>query len=60
MFERLAADPALLDCIQQLIGDNVLFHYSKINMKGPKVGSIVKWHQDFSYYPHTNSDPLLH
>ena len=56
MFERLAADPALLDCIQQLIGDNVLFHYSKINMKGPKVGSIVKWHQDFSYYPHTNSD----
>ncbi|CAB3753209.1 mitomycin antibiotic biosynthesis protein [Burkholderia sp. MSh2] len=56
VFERLAADPAVLDCVQQLIGDDVLFHYSKINMKGPKVGSIVKWHQDFSYYPHTNSD----
>ncbi|MCM2546908.1 phytanoyl-CoA dioxygenase family protein [Burkholderia glumae] len=56
VFERLAADSALLDCIQQLIGDDVMFHYSKINMKGPKMGSIVKWHQDFSYYPHTNSD----
>jgi hypothetical protein len=27
-------------------------------MKGPKVGSVVEWHQDFSYYPHTNTDLL--
>jgi len=44
--------------IQSLIGENILFHYSKLNMKGPKVGSIVEWHQDFSYYPHTNTDLL--
>ena len=51
VFERPAADPALLDCIQQLIGDNVLFHYSKINMKGPKVGSIVKVASGFFLLP---------
>jgi phytanoyl-CoA hydroxylase len=55
-FKDLAADPRLLDCIEALIGENVLFHYSKLNMKGPKVGSVVEWHQDFSYYPHTNTD----
>ncbi|WP_042626746.1 phytanoyl-CoA dioxygenase family protein [Burkholderia plantarii] len=55
-FREMAADPRLLDCIEALIGENVLFHYSKLNMKGPKVGSVVEWHQDFSYYPHTNTD----
>jgi ectoine hydroxylase-related dioxygenase (phytanoyl-CoA dioxygenase family) len=58
VFDQMASDPALLDCIEQLIGGNILFHYSKLNMKGPKVGSVVEWHQDFSYYPHTNSDLL--
>jgi ectoine hydroxylase-related dioxygenase (phytanoyl-CoA dioxygenase family) len=58
VFDRMAADPALLDCVASLIGDNILFHYSKLNMKGPKFGSPVYWHQDFSYYPHTNTDLL--
>jgi ectoine hydroxylase-related dioxygenase (phytanoyl-CoA dioxygenase family) len=58
VFEHMAADPALLDCIEPLIGENILFHYSKLNMKGPKFGSPVYWHQDFSYYPHTNTDLL--
>ena len=57
-FWHMASDPTLLDCIERLIGKNILFHYSKLNMKGPKVGSAVEWHQDFSYYPHTNSDLL--
>ncbi len=55
-FRDLASDPRLLDCIEALIGKDILFHYSKLNMKGPKVGSVVEWHQDFSYYPHTNTD----
>src|SRR5712691_11800650 len=58
VFWQLACDPTLLDCIERLIGGNILFHYSKLNMKGPKVGSVVEWHQDFSYYPHTNADLL--
>ncbi len=58
VFEQMAADPALLDAIEDLIGGNILFQYSKLNMKGPKVGSPVEWHQDFSYYPHSNTDLL--
>jgi phytanoyl-CoA hydroxylase len=56
VFWEMATDPELLDVLENLIGKNILFHYSKLNMKGPKVGSVVEWHQDFSYYPHTNSD----
>lgn len=57
-FEEMAASDKLLDCIEGLIGPNIVFHYSKFNMKGPRVGSVIEWHQDFSYYPHTNSDML--
>jgi phytanoyl-CoA hydroxylase len=58
LFERMAADQRLLDIIEQMIGPNILFHYSKLHIKGPRVGSVVEWHQDFSYYPHTNTDLL--
>lgn len=56
VFESVAAHPPLLDAIEQLIGPDILFHYSKLHLKAPKVGSVVEWHQDFSYYPHTNTD----
>jgi len=55
-FEKLVAEPRLLDLIEQLIGPDILFHYSKLHLKAPKVGSIVDWHQDFAFYPHTNTD----
>jgi len=58
VFAEAAADPRLLDIIEQLIGPNILFHYSKLHMKAARVGSAVEWHQDFSYYPHTNTDLL--
>lgn len=56
VFEATAAHPRLLDAIEQLIGPDILFHYSKLHLKAPRVGSVVEWHQDFSYYPHTNTD----
>lgn len=58
VFQKLAAAPALLDILEQLIGPDILFHYSKLHPKAAKVGSVVDWHQDFSYYPHTNTDLL--
>jgi hypothetical protein len=57
-YAAMAEDEKLLDAIACLIGDNIIFHYSKINMKAPHIGSPVEWHQDFSYYPHTNTDLL--
>ncbi len=55
-FFDLATAPKLLDCIEELIGPNIGMHHSKLNMKPPKVGSVVDWHQDLSYFPHTNND----
>ena len=58
IFYEMATDPGLLDMIEQLIGKNIALHYNKLNYKGPKVGSLVDWHQDFAFYPHTNKNLL--
>lgn len=57
-FQDLSVSARLLDRVERLIGPNIVFHYSKINMKPPRIGSVVEWHQDISYYPLTNSDSL--
>lgn len=57
-FKALSESDKLLDCVEQFIGPNIIFHYSKINMKPPEIGSVVEWHQDLSYYPLTNRDSL--
>jgi phytanoyl-CoA hydroxylase len=58
VFRDLSDAGRLLDCVQQLLGPNLVFHYSKINMKPPTIGSVVEWHQDLAYYPLTNTDSL--
>ncbi|MGP3925978.1 phytanoyl-CoA dioxygenase family protein [Streptomyces sp. 8N616] len=58
VFAQIAEDTRLLDAAAQLIGDDIVLQYSKLNVKPPHVGSVVEWHQDFSYYPHTNTDLL--
>ena len=57
-FKALSRSTMLLDYIEQLVGKNILFHYSKLNMKPPEIGSVVEWHQDLGYYPLTNRDAL--
>ena len=57
-FRALSESQELLDAAEQLIGPNLTFHYSKINMKPPAIGSVVDWHQDLAYYPLTNRDSL--
>lgn len=58
IFRDFSESPKLLDCVAQLFGPNLMFHYSKINMKPPGIGSPVEWHQDLSYYPMTNRDSV--
>ena len=53
-FRNLATNPRLLDHVAQLIGDHLAIQHSKLNMKPAKVGSVVEWHQDMTYFPHTN------
>ncbi len=57
-FKKLARADDVLDCVEQLVGPDIIFHYSKINMKPAKIGSVVEWHQDLTYYPLTNRDSL--
>ena len=57
-FAKLVRDQKLLKVLKILIGDNVRFRNSKLNIKVAKGGTAVDWHQDWALYPHTNSDIL--
>jgi phytanoyl-CoA hydroxylase len=57
-FGELARLPALVEALQDLLGPGVRLHGSKINLKSPRYGSPVEWHQDWAFYPHTNDDVL--
>ena len=62
VLRRLSSvSPASRVCVavlQALLGPGVRLHGSKLNMKSPKYGSPVEWHQDWAFYPHTNDDIL--
>jgi ectoine hydroxylase-related dioxygenase (phytanoyl-CoA dioxygenase family) len=57
-FRQLAEDERLLDAIESLVGPDINLQHSKLNMKPAEVGSVVEWHQDMAYFPHTNDDLL--
>ena len=46
----------MVDMVSQLIGPNIKFHHCKINLKLPRSQTVVGYHQDFAYTPHTNDD----
>ena len=49
---------AASQAVAELIGPNVRFHHSKFNSKQPKASTVVKWHQDFPFTPHSNDDTV--
>jgi len=55
-FKDLAGSARIVDCVEAIIGPNINLQHSKLNMKPPSVGSVVEWHQDLAYFPHTNDD----
>jgi hypothetical protein len=46
----------MTDMVADLIGPNVKHHHNKINSKLPGAATEVKWHQDFPFTPHSNTD----
>ena len=52
-----ASETMLPDVVADLVGPDVKFHHSKLNFKWAKGGEEVKWHQDISFWPHTNYSP---
>jgi len=49
-------DSQMTDAVADLIGPNVKHHHNKINSKLPGAATQVKWHQDFPFTPHSNTD----
>lgn len=59
VFYRTAVSDKILDRVESLVGPDIQLHTSKLNMKLAKVGSIVDWHQDLAFLPHTNTDLVV-
>lgn len=55
-YAKVMRDSAMVDMVADLIGPDVKFHHSKINLKLPGANTEVGYHQDFPYTPHTNDD----
>ena len=55
-YYQAMADSRMTDMVADLIGPDVKLHHTKINSKLPGSATEVKWHQDFPYTPHSNSD----
>jgi ectoine hydroxylase len=58
VYRWIAFESPIPDIVAQLLGPNVKFHHSKLNLKGSHVGAPVEWHQDAAFYPHSNDDVL--
>ena len=48
----------ILDIVAQLIGPSIRYTGEKLNTKSAGFGSVVEWHQDWGFMPHTNDDLL--
>jgi ectoine hydroxylase-related dioxygenase (phytanoyl-CoA dioxygenase family) len=53
VFWHFARD-VLADVAADLLGQDVVFHHSKMNFKWFDESDTVKWHQDAQFFPHTN------
>lgn len=55
-FYEAMANSRMTDMVADLIGPNVKHHHNKVNSKLPGTATTVKWHQDFPFTPHSNTD----
>ncbi len=58
IYDQIMRHERILDIVEDLIGQGVRTNGDKLNMKSPKFGSAIEWHQDWAFYPHTNDDLL--
>ncbi len=58
VYEEFGLRGPVVDLAEDLVGPNVKYHHSKLNLKWADGGEEVKWHQDIQFWPHTNYSPL--
>lgn len=59
IYDRMLRHNSILDSVAQLIGPNVRYDTSKLNMKSAGFGSPVEWHQDFAFATAVTNDDML-
>jgi len=47
-----------LDCVEEIMGPNIILHHTKLFLKPPKIGSAFPLHQDWSYFPTKNKSMI--
>ena len=57
-FWEFMADPVMTDLAADVVGPDVKFHHSKLNVKSGQGSRGFKWHQDIQGWPHTDYSPV--
>lgn len=57
-YDAAMRNPTLIAILQDLLGPDIRFDHSKLNIKPVGGGAAIDWHQDWAFYPHTNDDLL--
>ncbi len=58
VYHAASRHPKLVKILQCLLGPDVRFDHSKLNIKPVGGGAAIEWHQDWAFYPFTNDDLL--
>ena len=53
---KTTRDNKALDVVAHIFGPNIKLVNTKVNLKLPGSGTMVKYHQDFPFEPHSNDD----
>ena len=53
---EITRDNKALDVVAHIFGPNIKLINTKVNLKLPGSGTMVKFHQDFPFEPHSNDD----
>lgn len=57
-FWTFMTDPVMTDLAADVVGPDVRFHHSKLNLKTGEGSRGFKWHQDIQAWPHTDYSPV--
>lgn len=57
-FWDFMTDPVMTDLAADVVGPDVKFHHSKLNVKSGDGSRGFKWHQDIQGWPHTDYSPV--
>ena len=57
-FWRFVVESDLAKLAADIVGPDVIYRDSMINVKCPGDGGAVAWHQDLPFYPHTNTSTI--